>query len=113
MSIPENHWLYRIRLFMLTALIAMLAFSLVTLNTEASSYNDEIGGKIIAEIQESLTDADQSLLADHPDETAVLPGVVISAPVILAGTVKLTNSLNTYSHTTRPRARSPPLNLPV
>lgn len=98
---------------MLTALIAVLGFSLATLNAEAAPYNHEIGSKIIADIQESLTDADQSLLADHPDEAAVLPDAIVSVPVILAGTVKLSSSLNTCSHTSRPRARSPPAYLPV
>lgn len=98
---------------MLAALIAMLGFSLVTLNTEAAPYDDKIGGKIIAEIQESLTDSDQSLLSDTPDEAAVLRDVIVAAPVTLASKVKLYKSLNSHSHTNRPRARSPPPNLPV
>lgn len=113
MNILENHRLYRIGLLMLTVLIAVLGFSLVTLSSEAEPYNHEIGGKIIAEIQENLTDSDQSLLTDSPDQAAVLPSVIVSAPAILAGTVKLYKFLNPNYHTNRPRARSPPLNLPV
>lgn len=113
MTLSEDLLLSRIRLFMLTALIALLGFSISALAFQDVAYADKFGDKFIAEIQEDVTDSAWSIAPEKVDDVALPDTSITIENPHFASTANFSSTSCYASFLYQLRARSPPPHLPV